>query len=191
MRAVVAGSGELARQIQAGAPADLVILADALWMTRLADSGAVRPDSVTPLLTNRLVVIAPADRPAGPLDWNGRIAIGDPDSVPAGRYARLMLTGLGLWDVVEPRLVLAGDVRAVRAFVARGEVDLGVVYRSDAVGYGAVRVVATPPEAVQPDIVYPAAVTARAAPAAADLMAHLRSAESRSVFRRHGFGPGR
>ena len=189
VRSVFAGSGELARQTQAGAPADVVILADDVWMTRLSDSGAVRRDSVVPLLTNRLVVIAPADRPPAPFAWTGRIAIGDPDSVPAGRYARQTLAALGLWETLESRLVLAGDVRAVRAFVAGGEVDLGIVYRSDALGFDAVRVVHVPEP--QPAIVYPAALTTAAAAAAADLMAFLRGPEATAVFARLGFGAPR
>jgi molybdenum ABC transporter molybdate-binding protein len=184
----------LARQIQAGAPADVVILADDVWITRLSGTGAVRPDSVAPLLTNSLVVIAPAGRsrggrPQAPFAWTGRIAIGDPDSVPAGRYARQTLTALGLWETLEPRLVLAGDVRAVRAFVARGEVDLGIVYRSDALGFDAVRVVHVPDR--QPGIVYPAALTTTAAPGAAELMAFLRGPEATAVFARLGFGTPR
>ena len=194
VRPVFAGSGELARQIQAGAPADVVILADDVWITRLSGTGAVRPESVAPLLTNGLVVIAPAGRsrggqPPAPFAWTGRIAIGDPDSVPAGRYARQTLTALGLWETLEPRLVLAGDVRAVRAFVARGEVDLGIVYRSDALGFDAVRVVHVPDR--QPGIVYPAALTTTAAPGAAELMAFLRGPEATAVFARLGFGTPR
>lgn len=189
VRPVFAGSGELARQIEAGAPADVIILADDVWMTRLSGTGAVRPDTVVPLLTNSLVVIAAADRPEMAFAWSGRIAIGDPDSVPAGRYAREALTALGLWDTLEPRLVLAGDVRAVRAFVARGEVDLGIVYLSDTTGFDAVRVVHVP--ARQPGIVYPAAVTTTAAPTAIDLMAFLRGPQATAVFVRHGFGTPR
>lgn len=184
-----AGSGELARQIQAGAPADVVVLADGLWMDRLAETGAIRTASRVDLLTNSLVVIAPADGPARPFAWSGRVAIGDPDSVPAGRYARDCLIASGDWEAVRPRLVLAGDVRAVRAFVARGDVDLGVVYRSDAVGFDAVRVVHVP--AAQPEIVYPAALTRNARPEAARLLSFLRGPEATNVFARYGFGAGR
>ncbi len=191
VRTVFAGSGEAARQVMAGAPADLLVLADALWMDRLEAAGAVVGATRIVLATNRLVVVAPADRPAQPLDWTGRIVIGDPDSVPAGRYAREMMRALGVWDAVQSRLITAADVRAVRGFVARGDVDLGVIYHSDALGHGGVRIVATPPRAVQPAIAYPAALTARAGPGAPALMAHLRSAGSQTVFRRHGFGAGR
>lgn len=191
VRTVFAGSGTLARQVEAGAPADLVVLADAVWMDRLAAAGAVRPDSRVDLLTNSLVVIAPAERAEPPFAWTGRIAIGDPDSVPAGAYARETMRRLGVWDGARDRIVTAGDVRAVRAFVARGEVDLGVVYRSDALGEDSVRIVFTPPPEAQPDIVYPAALTATARPEAMDLLAYLRGADATAVFARHAFGPGR
>ncbi len=191
VRTVYAGSGELARQLLAGAPADLVVLADDLWMGRLAREGAIRADSQVTLLTNSLVVIAPSDRPVVNFAWQGRIAIGDPESVPAGRYAREMLQRSGVWDAVSPNLILAGDVRAVRGFVARGEVDLGIVYRSDALGYDGARVVNVPAAAFQPDIAYPAALTATAAREAGSLMAFLQSEAAGVVFTRHGFGPGR
>lgn len=178
----------MARQVLAGAPADVVVLADADWMDRLAGAGALRLPTRLDLLTNRLVVIAPSDRPATPFAWRGRIAIGDPDSVPAGRYARQMMQSLGVWDAVADDLVTAADVRAVRAFVARGDVDLGVVYRSDALGFDAVRIVSMPLEAVQPRIVYPAALTARAVAGAPALLDVLRSPEATATFHNFGFG---
>lgn len=171
-----------------GAPADLLVLADSEWMDRLAAANVLRPGSRVDLATNSLVVIAPADRPQTAFAWQGRIAIGDPGSVPAGRYARQMMQALGVWGGDDKTLITAADVRAVRGFVARGEVDLGVVYRSDALGYDAVRVVATPPAEVQPRIVYPAALTTRAAEGAAGLMRFLAGAEARETFARYGFG---
>ena len=191
VRTVFAGSGEVVRQVLRGAPADLVALADPLWMDRLAAAGRIRVPSRVVLATNALVVIAPADRAPMEFAWRGRIAIGEPDSVPAGRYARDMMRSMGVWDAAQPRIVTAADVRAVRSFVARGEVDLGVVYVSDTLGFGDVRVVASPPPAVQPDIVYPAALTTGGQAAAADMMTFLRSAEAQAVFARHGFRAGR
>jgi len=188
VRTVFAGSGEVARQVEAGAPADLVILADTDWMDRLAVAGAIQSSTRIDLLTNSLVVIAPADRPTAAFEWRGRIAMGDPDSVPAGRYARQMMQALGVWDDADLIRVTAADVRAVRAFVARGDVDLGVVYRSDALGFDAVRVVATPPPSVQPRIVYPGALTTHAVAGSDALIRFLRSDPARAVFRRHGFG---
>lgn len=190
-RTVFAGTGEIARQVLVGAPADVVALADEAWMDRLQAEAAVRAESRVVLVTNSLVVIAPADRSDRPFRWQGRIAIGDPSSVPAGRYAQQMMQSLGVWHASEPGLVTASDVRAVRGFVARGEVDLGVVYRSDALGFDDVRVVFVPPAEAQPDIVYPAALTTDALPQAADLMRFLRSAEASAAFAAHGFGPSR
>lgn len=190
VRTVFAGSGEIARQIQAGAPADLVVLADEAWMDRLVEDGAVRPASRIDLLTNRLVVIAPADRPAAPFAWTGRIAIGDPDSVPAGRYARAMMQKLGVWDAAQGRIVTAADVRAVRGFVARGDADLGVVYATDLAGFDDAEVVFTPPETAQPRIVYPAALTMNAAagPEAGRFLAWLGGPQATPIFDRYGFG---
>ena len=188
VRIVFAGSGEVARQVLAGAPADLVILADTDWMDRLSAAGAIQANRRIELLTNSLVVIAPSDRPVTPFAWQGRIAIGDPESVPAGRYARELMQTLGVWNDAALQRVVAADVRAVRAFVARGDVDLGIVYRSDALGFDAVRVVSIPPALVQPRIVYPAALTARAIGGSVELMAFLTSPEAGQVFVRHGFG---
>jgi len=178
----------VARQVLAGAPADVVILADTDWMDRLAAASAIQVDSRIDLVSNTLVVIAPSDRPPSPFAWRGRIAIGDPASVPAGRYARDMMQRLGVWETVESDLVTAADVRAVRAFVARGDVDLGVVYRSDAQGFEAVRVVADPPASFQPRIVYPAALTARAIDGGRAVLDFLRAPGSMAVFERYGFG---
>lgn len=193
IRLSFAGSGAVARQVEAGAPADVVVLADRPWMDRLQTAGAVTAASRRDLVGNTLVLIAASDAriEGDPLEWlrtsGGRLAVGDPDSVPAGAYARDWLTGRGLWDGLQPSLVMASDVRAVLAFVARGEARLGVVYASDARTTYAVRVVLTPPEAEQPEIVYPAALTPSASPAAARFLDHLRSPEAAARFREYGF----
>ena len=193
VRSSFAASGAVARQVEAGAPADVVVLADTVWMDRLIERGRVVPETRIDLVGNRLVVIAAADTAiqGDPFDWmartDGRLVIGDPDSVPAGAYTRTWLQQTGRWDAVRGRLVLASDVRAVRAFVARGEAPLGIVYASDVVGAGQVRVVLTPPPSEQPRIVYPAALTRTAPAEAAALLSHLRSAEATAVFRRYGF----
>lgn len=190
-----AASGSVARQIEAGAPADLVILADKPWMDRLSEAGRVIPASRVDLLGNRLVLIGAAGTqiPGEPLAWllrtGERLAIGDPDSVPAGAYARTWLQGTGQWNALQAHLVMGTDVRAVRTFVARGEAALGVVYRSDAVGVSGIRVVLEPPVSQQPAIVYPAALTIGAAPAAAGFLRYLRSPEAATVFRSQGFEP--
>ncbi|QTC91095.1 molybdate ABC transporter substrate-binding protein [Brevundimonas goettingensis] len=195
VRLSFAASGQVARQVEAGAPADIVILADRPWMDRLAASGRIAPGSRLGLLGNRLVLVAAPDaRIEGePLDWlkrtGGKLVIGDPDSVPAGAYARDWLKKAGRWDELQSSLVTAADVRAVRSFVARGEAQLGVVYRSDATGFAGVRVVQEPPPAEQPEIVYPAALTPMASPAAPAFLRWLRTSEAGAVFRRHGFEP--
>ena len=197
VRLSFAGSGAVARQVQSGAPADLVILADEPWMDRLQEAGRVRPDTRLDLLTNTLVVIAGADAPqsADPLAWvadsDRKLVIGDPESVPAGAYARTWLQGIGRWDGLQPHLVTAADVRAARTFVERGEAALGVVYRSDAVGAQGVRVVLTPPPEQQPRIVYPAALLNDATPGADDFLAYLQGQSARAVFDAAGFGPPR
>ena len=197
VRLSFAGSGAVARQVQSGAPADLVILADEPWMDRLQEAGRVRPGTRRDLLTNSLVVIAGADAPqsADPLAWvadsDRKLVIGDPESVPAGAYARTWLQGIGRWDGLQPHLVTAADVRAARTFVERGEAALGVVYRSDAVGAQGVRVVLTPPPEQQPRIVYPAALLKDAKPGADDFLAYLEGPEARAAFEAAGFGQSR
>ena len=197
VRLSFAGSGAVARQVQSGAPADLVILADEPWMARLQEAGRVRPGTRRDLLTNSLVVIAGTDAPqsADPLAWvadsDRKLVIGDPESVPAGAYARTWLQGIGRWDGLQPHLVTAADVRAARTFVERGEAALGVVYRSDAVGAQGVRVVLTPPPEQQPRIVYPAALLKDAKPGADDFMAYLEGPEARAAFEAAGFGQSR
>lgn len=196
VRLSFAGSGSVARQVEAGAPADIVILADQSWMDRLGKAGRLSSSSRVDLLGNRLVLISGAEMetpPVEPLSWlvqtEGRLAVGDPDSVPAGSYARNWLQAIGRWEALEPYLVTGADVRAVRTFVERGEAALGVVYRSDVVGAPGVRVIAEPPASQQPKIVYPAALTTVAKPEAAPLLQYLRSPQADAVFVRHGFEP--
>src|SRR6202051_3369203 len=145
-----AASSTLARQIENGAPADVFLSADQEWMDYLQTRNLIRADTRRDVLGNRLVLIAPADstiklkiEPRFALAaalGKGRLATGDPDSVPVGRYARAALTKLGVWDSVTERLVRAENVRAALAFVARGEVPLGIVYKTDALVEKGVRV---------------------------------------------------
>ena len=193
VRLSFAASGAVARQVEAGAPADVVILADPIWMDRLAAAGRLGERRFD-LLGNDLVVIAPAEAavsedPFATLPAGSRVAIGDPESVPAGAYARTWLQATGRWDAVRERLVFAADVRGVRAFVARHEAALGVVYRSDVVGQDEVRIVLEPPPPEQPAIVYPAAETADGGTEGRAFLDYLRTPRAAAVFRRHGFEP--
>ena len=193
VRLSFAASGAVARQVQAGAPADVVILADPVWMDRLAAAGRLGPQRFD-LLANDLVVIAPVEAAESrdvfeALSGGGRLAIGDPESVPAGAYARTWLQATGRWEAVQDRLVFAADVRGVRAFVARHEAALGIVYRSDVVGQDAVRIVLEPPPEEQPAIVYPAAGTADGGAEGQAFLTYLRTPRAAAIFRRHGFEP--
>lgn len=171
----LAGTATLARQIEAGAPADVFVSADTLWMDYAAARGAVRPATIVPVASNSLVVIGPAassplslagDAQAGRdliarLD-GGRFAIADPDTVPAGRYGKTALEALGLWGEVSGRLAPMENVRVALASVARGDTPLGLVYATDAAIEPGVAIVARVPKETHPEIVYPAAVTAEA-----------------------------
>lgn len=188
-------SGAVARQIQSGAPADLVILADPKWMDRLQDADLLTPGSRVDLLSNHLVLIAASDAQTGadPFDWlsktDGKLVVGDPDSVPAGTYARTWLQKTGRWQGLRSRIVTAADVRAVRTFVERGEAGLGVVYRSDTVGVPTVKIVGEPTASDQPAILYPAATTRSGAAGAQGFMAFLRGPEAKRIFAASGFEP--
>lgn len=192
-----AGSGQLARQIEQGAPADIFISADAAWMTIVAEKGLVDASTRKALLGNRLVLIAPAASTStialGPgLDLlahlaGGRLATGHTRTVPAGQYARAALEKLGAWPGVAGRLAETENVRAALMLVARGEAPLGIVYATDAKSEPAVRIVATFPEDSHPRIVYPVALTKNARPGASDLLAFLTSPMATSIFEAHGF----
>ncbi len=192
-----AASSVLARQIEAGTRADVFFSADEDWADYLQARMLIDPHSRHDIVRNRLVLIAPASSDiklkieahfalAAALG-DGRLATGDPGSVPVGRYARAALTRLGVWDEVATRIVPAEDVRSALAFVARGETALGIVYRTDALIEKRVRIVDTFPEDSHPPITYPAALIATAKPGAREFLAFLRSAPARRIFERYGF----
>lgn len=194
-----AGSSALARQIEAGAPADLFISADEEWMDYVAGKALVRKGTRVSFLTNSLVLVAPAKstarlaiKPRFPLAkalGNGRLAMADPDAVPAGKYGRESLTRLGVWSSVEGRVARAENVRAALAFVARGEAPLGIVYATDARAENSVRIVGTFPASSHAPISYPVAVLAKSTNREAEAFRRfLISAEGKAVFRRFGFG---
>ena len=192
-----AGTPTLARQLLTGAPADVFIAADALWMDTLVATGAVDAGSRIDVAGNRLVVVAARGGP-GPLALtapslrealgDGRLAVADTVSVPAGRYARQSLVSLGLWDGLQGRLAQADDVRGALAFVARGEAPLGIVYATDARAEPRVRVVAHLPPRTHAPITYPAAGMSRGDRASASrFLAFLAGADARAQFARAGF----
>jgi molybdate transport system substrate-binding protein len=198
VRASYAATPQLARQVEAGAPASLVLFADQAWMDWLAAHRLVAPGTRVDLLGNALVLVAPrASRtrlalvPHAALAAtlaDGRLAVAQTGSVPAGRYAREALVQLGLWDEVASRLLPAADVRAALTFVARGEAPLGIVYRSDAWSEPSVRLVATFPATSHAPIIYPAAIVqGHDSAAARALLAWLQEPAQQAVFRAHGF----
>jgi molybdate transport system substrate-binding protein len=193
-----ASSAALARQIEQGAPAELFISADVGWMDHVAERKLIRTESRLDLLGNSLVLIAPKDSAVetqmlapyfdlAALARNGRIAVGDVRSVPAGRYAKAALEALGIWASVEKRLAMAENVRAALALVARGETPLGIVYATDAKVEPGVKVIGTFPDGSHPPITYPAALTASAKADAPAFLNFLRSGAARAVFERYGF----
>lgn len=189
-----AASSALARQVEQGAPADLFVSADEAWMDRLERADLLRAGTRTDLLSNRLVLIRPEGGRTRGLDGlgDGRLALADPDAVPAGRYAKAALESLGRWQEVASKLVPTENVRVALALVERGEAALGVVYATDAQASDSVEVVETFPEATHPPIRYPTALLATSThPDAEALLAFLGSAEAQRIFARHGFGIAR
>jgi molybdate transport system substrate-binding protein len=195
----LAASSTLAKQIEAGAPADVYFSADLQWMDYLQQRGLLRTGSRHDVAGNSLVLIAPSSHRLrvriGPgfdlarLLGNGRLAVADPDSVPAGIYAREALEKLGAWRSVAPRLVGAENVRAALEYVARGDAPLGIVYRTDALVEKRVRIAGVFPADSHPPIVYPVALTRRSGAAAARYLAFITSAAARPFFRKWGFQP--
>ncbi len=194
---VFGASSALARQIEQGAPADIFLSADGEWMDYLAKRSLIQTASRRDLLSNRLVLIVPADRPTkiairkgfpfAKLVGDGHWVTGDPASVPVGKYAKAALTSLGVWAEAEPRLARAENVRSALAFVERGDAVAGIVYATDAQASGKVAVAGIFPAASHPPIVYPVALTATAGKDAADFAAFLRSRAARAVFVKRGF----
>lgn len=198
VRVSYAASSALARQIEQAAPADVFFSADLEWMDYLQQRGKLDPAQRRNLLGNRLVLIAPKAstrqvnlaRPGSLATalGQGRLAVGQTRTVPAGKYARAALQKLGQWPGVETRLAESESVRAALMLVARGEAPLGIVYLSDARAEPAVRVVATFPADSHPPIVYPVAALRGERNAQANaLVKWLASPEAGAIFRRHGF----
>lgn len=192
-----AASSALARQIEAGAPADVFISADLEWMDYLEKRRLIKADTRRNLLRNRLVLVAPVDSkvsvdiargfPLAALLGKGRLAMANPDAVPAGKYGKAALEALGVWRDVQSKVASTENVRAALVLVSRGEAPLGIVYRTDAAEDPRVRVVDIFPENTHPPIIYPAALTAKARPGGAPFMNWLYRVEARAIFKKHGF----
>lgn len=192
-----AASSALAKQVEAGAPADLFISADLKWMDYLAKADLIKKDSRENLLGNALVLVGPKDAAktyelvkgvdlAGALA-GGRLAVGAVDSVPAGIYAKQALINLGVWDGVKGKLAESENVRAALLLVSRGEAPLGVVYMTDSKADAGVKVVGTFPESSHEPIIYPVAELKNAPALAAEFQKYLRSKKAESAFTGQGF----
>lgn len=197
-----AASSALARQIEAGAPADLFVSADEEWMDLLATRRLIAAGTRADLVGNRLVVVEPAGRrTAVPLNGArlarllgaGPLAMADPDSVPAGKYGKAALTKLGAWDAVAPRVVRAENVRAALTLVECGAAPFGIVYLTDARASSKVRIAGIFPVASHPPIVYPIArIASSTNPEGEGFRRFLLSPRGRAIFARFGFAaPGR
>ena len=193
-----AASNTLIKQIEQGAPADIFISADLDWMDYGQQKGLIRPDTRFNLLGNRLVLIAPKDSSVSAtiqpgfdlaaLLKGGRLAMGNVDAVPAGRYGKAALEKLGSWDGVKDKIAQAENVRAALVLVARGEAPLGIVYQTDAASDPSIKIVATFPESAHPPIIYPTALTRESTnPEAPAFLNYLRSPAARAAFERQGF----
>ena len=186
-------SNDLARQIKAGAPADVFFSADKAQMDGLEQAGLVRAQDRIDVLSNVLVAVVPVSstaRLSAPNDLLGvrLLALADPQAVPAGVYARAWLETVGLWERLKDRVVPALNVRAALSAVESENADAGIVYRTDAAISKRVKVAFEVPRAQGPAIVYPLAPIATSSKAATvALVRHLTSAAAREVYRRHGF----
>jgi molybdate transport system substrate-binding protein len=194
----LAASSTLAKQIEAGAPADIFISADLDWMDYLAQKNLIKADTRKNLLGNELVLIAPQDNAPlvviapgfdlAKLLNGGKLAMADTSAVPAGKYGKAALEKLGVWDQVSGQIAQAENVRAALALVARGEAPLGIVYRTDAAVEPGVKIVAAFPADTHPPIVYPIALLAGSTnPGAAAYLAYLEGATAKPLFEKQGF----
>jgi molybdate transport system substrate-binding protein len=198
VRMSYAASSQLAKQIESGAPADIFISADLDWMNYLAKRHLIQPATRRNLLGNELVLVAPADsrikvdiKPGFDLVGllkGGRLAMADPDSVPAGKYGKAALEKLGIWQAVAPHVAGAENVRAALLFVDRKETPLGIVYATDAASDPNVEIAGVFPANTHPPIIYPAALTAASKnPDAAKFLAFLESPAAKPAFEKQGF----
>jgi molybdate transport system substrate-binding protein len=193
-------SSTLARQIEEGAPIDVFLSADEARMDALSKKNLISANTRKVLLNNSLVVVVSSDSalkietPAALAgDAIKRLALGEPQTVPAGIYAREFLTKVGLWEKVRLRVLPCDNVRAALAAVESGNAEVGIVYKTDAGISKKVRVAFEVPEAQSPVITYPGAVTAasRQPEAAKKFLDYLSGDKARTIFERFGFRPAR
>ncbi|HWM30425.1 MAG TPA: molybdate ABC transporter substrate-binding protein [Methyloceanibacter sp.] len=193
-----AGSSVLAKQIEEGAPADVFISADLDWMDYLAKRNLIKPGTRFNLLGNTLVLIAPKDSsleakivpdfPLAALIGDGKLAMANTESVPAGKYGKAALTKLGIWDAVKDKIAQAENVRAALLLVSRGEAPLGIVYATDAKADPNVKVLGTFPADTHKPIIYPAAVLAQSRSADAQaFVTFLKTDTANKLFQDQGF----
>ncbi len=196
-----ASSSTLARQMEQGAPANLFISADQQWMDYVTEKKLINEKSRITLLGNELVLVAPKVSKLASFtinkqtDWqsllNGeRLAVGDPDHVPAGIYAKEALTHLGVWDQLSPQMARANNVRSALVLVERDEAPLGIVYGSDAVASDKVKIIAKFPEDSHKPVEYPMALIGNSTDkATTDFYTYLKGPEATAVFKHYGFSP--
>ncbi len=194
-----ASSSTLAKQVENGAPANVFISADEPWVNYLEERKLIEPGTRFDLLGNKLVLIAPAGSTVNKVEigpkfdpakllGSGKLATGDPDHVPVGKYAKAALEKLGAWGSIESKLARAADVRGALTLVERGEAPLGIVYSTDAAITPKVKVVGAFPPDSHPKIVYPVALVAgKATPAARKFLEFLKAPEAKAIFKKYGF----
>lgn len=198
INASYAASSALARQIEQGAPADVFLSADTDWMDYATQKKTINDGSRVNLLGNKIVLIAPKDSAIAniaigqgfdlaKLAGDGRIATGDVQSVPVGKYAKAALEKLGAWEAASSKFAMAESVRAALTLVSRNEAALGIVYETDAKVDPGVKIVGVFPADSHPAIIYPAAATVTAKPDAAGYLDFLRSSAARTIFEKYGF----
>ncbi len=194
---VYGGSSSIARQIINGAPADVFVSANTNWMDYLVNEGVVKGDNVTYLVRNSLVLVAPqhansvlfdfSDKKAWRTTLNGgRLALGNPASVPSGMYAKESLTKLGIWKDIQDKIAPAKNVRLALALVERGEAPLGIVYKTDAQLTKKVKVIGEFAQDTHSTIVYPAALISDTNESR-QFFQYLQSDEAKAVFTYYGF----
>ena len=189
-------SGSLQKQIEQGAPADIFISAAPKQMNELESKNTILKPTRRNLVENKLVLIVPQNSPLKIAKFEElansdmkRLGIGEPNVVPAGQYAQQALKKLEIWDSVVDRIVFAKDVRTVLAYVETGNVDAGIVYKTDAASSSKVKIVATAPEGSHQPVLYPAAILAgsKNVKTAEEFMAFLTSPDGKVIFEKHGF----